>query len=51
MQDFNLMRKNINKEEKKSIMNYFEEATLKSIKTIRNVCLFYLKNIILNKNN
>lgn len=50
MQDFNLMRKNINKEEK-SIMNYFEEATLKSIKTIRNVCLFYLKNIILNKNN
>ncbi len=27
MQDFNLMRKNINKQEK-SIMNYIEEATL-----------------------
>ena len=32
MQDFNLMRKNINKEEKKSIMNYFEEVTLKIYK-------------------
>jgi len=32
MQDFNLLRKNINKEEEKSIMNYFEEATLKIYK-------------------
>lgn len=32
-------------------MNYFEEATLKIYKKIRSVCLFYLKNIILNKNN
>ena len=31
MQDFNLMRKNINKQEK-SIMNYIEEATLKIYK-------------------
>jgi len=31
MQDFNLMRKNINKEEK-SIINYVEEATLKIYK-------------------
>ena len=39
MQDFNLMRKNINKEEKKSIMNYFEEATLKikKVKLVRNL--------------
>ena len=34
MQDFNLMRKNINKEEK-SIMNYVEEATLKIYKNDR----------------
>ena len=40
MQDFNLMRKNINKEEK-SIMNYFEEATLKIYK-IDMLCLFIL---------
>lgn len=31
MQDFSLMRKNINKEEK-SIMNYVEDATLKIYK-------------------
>ena len=31
MQDFNLMRKNINKQEK-SIINYIEEATLKIYK-------------------
>ena len=31
MQDFNLMRKNINKEEK-GIMNYVEDATLKIYK-------------------
>ena len=31
MQGFNLMRKNINKEEK-SIMNYVEDATLKIYK-------------------
>ena len=41
MQDFNLMRKNINKEEKKSIMNYFEEATLKIYKNDTK-CLFIL---------
>ena len=40
MQDFNLMRKNINKEEK-SIMNYVEDATLKIYKNDTE-CLFIL---------